>query len=681
MASQSLSIHDTGGLFQIAEPEDRKGRARRPGFGVGIDLGTTHSLVAVAPRGAEPRPLADAEGRALLPSIVSYAGDAAVVGYAAAREQLEHPSRVVSSVKRFMGRGLEDITFSHPYRVVPDPQTPGLLRLDVGPAAPGGAPRLRTPIEVSAEILAVLKRRAEAELGAPVDGAVITVPAYFDDAQRQATRDAGRIAGLKVYRLLAEPTAAALAYGLDRGGEGLFAVYDLGGGTFDISVLRLRAGVFQVIATGGDSALGGDDFDRALAAHLLERAGATAPSDLQREEARLVARAAKEALSERERVTVSLPGVGLRDAVVTRDELDAQIDALVRRTVKACRATLRDAGVRAQELDGVVMVGGSTRVPLVRARVEKLFGRPPLTDIDPDKVVADGAAIQADILSGSAREGVTLLDVVPLSLGLETMGGIVEKVIPRNATIPIRARQVFTNYSEQQTGMTFHVVQGERELAADCRSLARFELKGIPRLPPSMARVEVSFQLDADALLTVTARELMTGVKQSVEVKPTYGLSSDEVDRLVMESLDNAGEDFAARDLAEARVELGRVVLAVRAALQEVGHLEAILPADERAGVEAALAGADAAMHQPDADAAAIRSALGQLERASEPFARRRMERALNAGMEGKSLFEVEDTLAGEAALDERRGGHSPELVDDDPGAPARAEQDVQKDS
>ncbi len=667
MASQSLSIHDTGGLFQIAEPEDRSAKSRRrPGFGVGIDLGTTHSLVAIAPRGESPRPLADERGRVLLPSVVSYAGDAVTVGDAAARAQLEHPGKVISSAKRFMGRGLEDITFSHPYRVVPDAETPGLLRLDVGVAPRGGEPRLRTPIEVSAEILAVLKRRAEEALGGPVDGAVITVPAYFDDAQRQATRDAGRIAGLKVYRLLAEPTAAALAYGLDRGGEGLFAVYDLGGGTFDISVLRLRGGVFQVIATGGDSALGGDDFDRALATELLARAGVGEPSQLQREQARLAARAAKEALSERLETAVTVPGLGLEGHVVTRADFDALISGLVRKTVKACRATLRDAGVRAKELDGVVMVGGSTRVPLVRAQVEKLFGRAPLTDIDPDKVVADGAAIQADILSGSEREGVTLLDVVPLSLGLETMGGIVEKVIPRNATIPIRARQVFTNYSEQQTGMTFHVVQGERELAADCRSLARFELKGIPRLPPSMARVEVSFQLDADALLTVTARELMTGVKQSVEVKPTYGLSSEEVDRLVMESLDSAGEDFAARDLAEARVELGRVVLAVRTAVGELGHIERILPTVEREAIEAALAGADEAMRQQEIDAAGIRGALKQLERVSEPFARRRMERALNAGMEGKSLFEIEETLAADEALDEKRGGHAPELVEDE---------------
>ncbi|MEM6291411.1 MAG: Fe-S protein assembly chaperone HscA, partial [Myxococcota bacterium] len=491
--------------------------------------------------------------------------------------------------------------------------------------------------------------------------AVITVPAYFDDAQRQATKDAGRIAGLKVYRLLAEPTAAALAYGLDKGGQGLFAVYDLGGGTFDISILRLRDGVFQVLATGGDSALGGDDFDRALAEQLLEAAGNASPSHQQREEALAAARTAKETLSAETEVTIDLAASGLSGHVVTRAAFDALIEPIARRTVKACRQALKDAGVRADELGGVVLVGGSTRVPLVRTLVEKTFKQPPLSDIDPDRVVAYGAAIQADILSGSAREGVTLLDVVPLSLGLETMGGIVEQLIPRNATIPIGARQVFTNYSEQQTGMVFHVVQGERELADDNRSLARFELKGIPQLPPSMARIEVTFQLDADALLTVTAKELMTGVKQTIEVKPTYGLDEEAVDKLVMESLDHAEADFEARNRAEARVELGRVALAVRTAVEEVGHLETLLPADERAAVLEALQKADAAMKSTDANLTKVRE---HLEHVSEPFARRRMERALQAGMEGKSLGEIESTLAAEEALEERRGSHTPQQTD-----------------
>jgi molecular chaperone HscA len=518
-----------------------------------------------------------------------------------------------------------------------------------------------SPPEISAMVLGQMKQVAEKYLGEPVSEAVVTVPAYFDDAQRQATKDAGRIAGLEVYRLLAEPTAAALAYGLDRGGQGLFAIYDLGGGTFDISILRLRDGVFQVLATGGDSALGGDDFDRALAGELLRRAGVSAPTPSQREDAVAEARRAKEALSSAEAVEVALSHADLR-TTITRAELEAILDPIARRTLAPCRQALKDAGVRPRDLDGVVLVGGSTRVPLVRALVESVFRQPPLHDLDPDKVVAYGAAIQADILSGSAREGVTLLDVVPLSLGLETMGGIVEKLIPRNATIPIGARQVFTNYSEQQTGMVFHVVQGERELAQDCRSLARFELKGIPRLPASMARVEVTFQLDADALLTVTARELMTGVKQSVEVKPTYGLTDEEVDNLVMESLDHARDDFAARDLAEARVEIGRVVLAVRTALHEVGHIEALLPAPERAAIEQALADADAAMSTVTEGRALVK-VREQLERVSEPFARRRMERALLAGMEGKTLAEIEKALDEEDDLDERRGGHGPEMV------------------
>lgn len=654
-----LDFGDAGALFQIEEPVAQGDRAasNTAGRGIGIDLGTTHSLVALAPNGAPPRELPDEQGRALLPSVVSYVGDEPVVGWEAQAQRTEAPSQVVSSVKRFMGRGAGDIDFSHPYTLRADDDA-SILRLDVG------RDRRLTPTEVSAEVLRVLKERAEAELGEPVAGAVITVPAYFDDAQRQATKDAGRIAGLTVYRLLAEPTAAALAYGLDKGGQGLFAIYDLGGGTFDISILRLRDGVFQVLATGGDSALGGDDFDRALAGHLLTTAGVSEPDAFVREEALVAARAAKEALSEREQVTVELPRSGLSGHVVTRAKLDELLEPIVARTVDACRTVLKDAGIRARELDGVVLVGGSTRVPLVRAMVERVFRRPPLTDIDPDKVVAYGAAVQADILSGGQREGVTLLDVVPLSLGLETMGGIVEKIIPRNATIPIGARQVFTNYSEKQTGMVVHVVQGERELADDCRSLARFELRGLPALPPSMARIEVTFQLDADALLTVTARELMTGVKQTVEVKPTYGLSESEVDQLVMDSLDNAEDDFEARNLAEARVEAGRVVLAVRTAVQEVGHVAELLPPAEREAIEAALLACDEAMTDSAVrDHKVINAAREHLESLSEGFARRRMERALHAGMSGKSLAEIESSLDDEEQLQARRASHDPELL------------------
>ncbi|MEM7154367.1 MAG: Fe-S protein assembly chaperone HscA [Myxococcota bacterium] len=665
MSNDEQQWSDPGALFQIEEPTapTRKGPVGA-GRGIGIDLGTTHSLVAIAPKGAVPYELDDEQGRALLPSVVSYLGEEPDVGWSAQARRVDDPARVVSSVKRFMGRGAADIDFQHPYRIAQAGSESSVLRLDVGQE------RTVTPTEVSAEVLRVLKARAEAELGQPVAGAVITVPAYFDDAQRQATKDAGRIAGLEVYRLLAEPTAAALAYGLDQGGQGLFAVYDLGGGTFDISILRLRDGVFQVLATGGDSALGGDDFDRALAEHLLATAGVESPDVQQREEAVVHARAAKEALTDAEVVTVELPRSALTGYELSRAKLDELLEPIARRTVGPCRQALKDAGIRARELDGVVLVGGSTRVPLVRALVEKTFKRPPLSDIDPDKVVAYGAAVQADILSGSEREGVTLLDVVPLSLGLETMGGIVEKIIPRNATIPIGARQVFTNYSEKQTGMVVHVVQGERELAEDCRSLARFELKGLPPLPPSMARIEVSFQLDADALLTVTARELMTGIKQTVEVKPTYGLSETEVDELVMESLDHAEADFDARNLAEARVEMGRVVLAIRTALQEVGHLPGLLPDEERAAIEGALKDADAAMAPGvTTDHRKLNAARERLESVSEAFARRRMERALNAGMSGKSLMEIEASLADESELEARRASHDPELIDSSQGS------------
>ncbi len=653
----STDDFDPGALFQIEEPSASASTRRAPGRGIGIDLGTTHSLVALAPHGKAPREVTDTSGEGILPSVVSFVEAQVVVGTRARAQQVEHPQRVISSVKRFMGRGRDEVG-EHPYPLAePTDAQDQVVRFDMGA-------RVVTPMEVSAEILRVLADRAEAELGEPVDGAVITVPAYFDDAQRQATKDAGRIAGLNVYRLLAEPTAAALAYGLDQtdgGKEGLFAIYDLGGGTFDISILRLRNGVFQVLATGGDSALGGDDFDRALAAHLLQAAGVEDPTDSQREEALAGARAAKERLSTLEEVTVELPSCGLTAFTLTRETFEGLVDAIVRRTVKACRQTMKDADVRPEDLDGVVLVGGSTRVPKVRAVVEKTFKREPLCDLDPDRVVAYGAAIQADILSGSAREGVTLLDVVPLSLGIETMGGIVEQLIPRNATIPIGARQVFTNYSEQQTGMVIHVVQGERELASDCRSLAKFDLRGIPQLPPSMARVEVTFQLDADALLTVTAKELMTGVKQTVQVKPTYGLDEAAVDQLVMDSLDHAEDDFAARNLAEGRVELGRVALAVRTALEEVGHVERLLPPQEREAIIGALSDADTVMADRGATPDAFKRAREGLESVSEPFARRRMERALQSGMEGKSLGEIEATLAAEAALEERRGSHSPQ--------------------
>jgi molecular chaperone HscA len=643
-----------GALFQIEEPMAPRSAPRARGRAIGIDLGTTHSLVALAPNGAAPRVL-EIDGSALVPSVVDY-GDAAGVrvGTAARARQVLDPSRVIASVKRFMGRGRGDIGFEHPYAITGD----DVVRIDVG----GG--RQVTPVEVSAAILSVLKARAEEELGEPVGGAVITVPAYFDDAQRQATKDAGRIAGLEVYRLLAEPTAAALAYGLERAERGNFAVFDLGGGTFDISILRLHEGVFQVLATGGDSALGGDDFDRALGRWLLERAGVVGPTPEVLAEAHAVARAAKERLSSDETTSVELPRAGLASMELTRAQLDAILEPIARRTIAPCRRALADAGIDAGDLDGVVLVGGSTRTPLVRRIAQTVFKREPLADIDPDRVVAYGAAISADVLSGSERPGVTLLDVVPLSLGLETMGGIVEKIIPRNATIPIAARQVFTNYSEQQTGMVIHVVQGEREMVADCRSLARFELRGIPRLPPSMARVEVTFQLDADALLTVTARELMTGTKQTIEVKPAYGLGEAEIEALVEQSLDHADADFEARNLAEARVELGRVALAVRVALEDPGVTAAILPDDERAAIGQALGDADAALATTKLDAKAVVRVRERLEATSEPFARRRMEGALRQGMAGQRVESIERALGDQDDLDAKRGGHSATTID-----------------
>ncbi len=660
MSSKEPSFDDAVGLFQISEPGEGSAKStRQAGRGIGIDLGTTHSLVSIAANGAQPTVLG--EKQALLPSVVSYATERIEVGEAARAQALAFPSQVVSSVKRFMGRAPADIKFEHPY-VMPSRDADGeparVVRLDVGRAT------LVTPVETSASILKVLRERAEQELDGDVDGAVITVPAYFDDAQRQATKDAGRLAGIKVYRLLAEPTAAALAYGLDRGESGLFAVYDLGGGTFDISVLDLREGVFRVLATGGDSALGGDDFDRALMAYLFDVAKIDRASPQQVQEAMAESRRAKESLSTADFVMVSLPLSGLCDHRLERSTFEGMIATAVGRTIRCCKRALKDADVTVEDVAGVVLVGGSTRVPSVREAVEKTFGRRPFCDIDPDRVVAYGAAILADVLSGSAREGVTLLDVVPLSLGLETIGGIVEKIIPRNATIPISARQTFTNYSEKQTAMAINVVQGERELAKDCRSLAKFDLRDIPQLPPSMARIEVTFELDADALLTVTARELMTGSKQTIEVKPTYGLDEVEVDRLVMESLDRAREDYDARDLAEARVEFGRVALAVKTALVEVGEVDGMLVEGEAESITALIAEGDLAMANMNGTGPTLNALRERLEKASAAFAQRRMERALRAGMGGQTLAEIEGRLADDEELDRIRGSEHAEILE-----------------
>jgi molecular chaperone HscA len=646
MSQSELPIQSADALFQIAEPgQSRASKTERvSGLAIGIDLGTTHSLVAIAPAGAPPKAIPDVDGQTLLASVVSYAHEEPVVGDRARDDFASHPEKVFVSVKRFMGRAPRDVSFDHPWQIA-QPES-NVLRFSIAPD------RQVSPVQISAEILKDLRKRVESMLGEPVRGAVITVPAYFDDAQRQATKDAGRLAGLEVMRLLAEPTAAALAYGLDRNSQGLFAVYDLGGGTFDISILRLKGGVFQVLATGGDTALGGDDFDRTIVKRMCAAANLSSPSPAQMQALAYAARRLKERLSDDASASADVPSCDLSGFALERGDFENDIEPLIRQTIATCRRALKDAEVGAHELDGVVLVGGSTRVPSVRRQVAKFFGREPLGEIDPDKVVAYGAAISADLLSGHAREGVTLLDVVPLSLGIETMGGIVEKIIPRNSTIPISARQTFTNYSELQTAMSITVVQGERELAKDCRELAHFELQGIPRLPPSMARVEVTFQLDADGLLEVSAIEKMTGVKQTVAVKPSYGLSAEQIDALVEESHVHASEDYAARNLAEARVELGRVALAVKTALAEVGEVAALISAVERARLEAMVREADAAMADPKANVERLRDTTRLLETQSEPFARRRMERALKSGMDGMSLAEIENTLARSEAED-----------------------------
>ncbi|MBD9719159.1 Fe-S protein assembly chaperone HscA [Raoultella sp. RLT01] len=614
-------------LLQISEPGLSAAPHQRR-LAAGIDLGTTNSLVATV-RSGQAETLPDHQGRYLLPSVVNYHESGLSVGYDARHNAALDPVNTVSSVKRMMGRSLADIQTRYPH-------LPYQLQ-----ASENGLPMIQTaggllnPVRVSADILKALAARATEALSGELDGVVITVPAYFDDAQRQGTKDAARLAGLHVLRLLNEPTAAAIAYGLDSGQEGVIAVYDLGGGTFDISVLRLSRGVFEVLATGGDSALGGDDFDHLLADYLRELAGLSDRSDnrLQRELLD-AAIAAKIALSDADSVSVN---VGGWQGDITREQFNALIAPLVKRTLLACRRALKDAGVAAEEVLEVVMVGGSTRVPLVRERVGEFFGRTPLTTIDPDKVVAIGAAIQADILVGNKPDSeLLLLDVIPLSLGLETMGGLVEKVIPRNTTIPVARAQEFTTFKDGQTAMSIHVMQGERELVQDCRSLARFALRGIPALPAGGAHIRVTFQVDADGLLSVTAMEKSTGVEASIQVKPSYGLTDSEIATMIKDSMSHAEQDIKARMLAEQKVEAARVLESLESALAADA---ALLSAAERQAIDEATAQLRAVAAGDDADA--IKDAIKNTDTQTQEFAARRMDQSVRTALKGQSVDEV----------------------------------------